>query len=198
MVRRTKAEAQATRTGILDAAEHLFQRHGVSRTSLQDIAAAAGVTRGAVYWHFQDKAHLFNAMMERVRLPIEEAAAQLETCEGREPLVRLRELLAATLVRVASDPQVHRVFEIATHKVEYVDELSVLQQRHLQAVQEHQATIGRCLQRAGIDATLALGLHALVVGLIHTWMLDPEAFDLAAEGGRAIDALLAGLSVRAG
>ena len=52
MVRRTKAEAEATRTAILDAAEHLFQARGVSRTSLQDMAHAAGVTRGAVYWHF--------------------------------------------------------------------------------------------------------------------------------------------------
>ena len=48
MVRRTKEEALATRDRLLDAAEHVFQRHGVSRTSLHDIAAAAGVTRGAI------------------------------------------------------------------------------------------------------------------------------------------------------
>ena len=44
MVRKTKEEAQETRNAILDAAELVFQEHGVSRTSLAEIAAAAGVT----------------------------------------------------------------------------------------------------------------------------------------------------------
>ena len=70
MVRRTKQEALATRHSLLDSAELLFQAQGVSRTSLQDIAQAAGATRGAIYWHFKDKADLFNAMMERVTLPL--------------------------------------------------------------------------------------------------------------------------------
>jgi TetR/AcrR family acrAB operon transcriptional repressor len=52
MARKTKEEAQETRNAILDAAELVFQEHGVSHTSLAEIAAAAGVTRGAVYWHF--------------------------------------------------------------------------------------------------------------------------------------------------
>jgi TetR/AcrR family acrAB operon transcriptional repressor len=56
MVRRTKTEALETRNSLLDAAEHLFQARGVSRTSLNDIANEAGTTRGAIYWHFKDKA----------------------------------------------------------------------------------------------------------------------------------------------
>lgn len=193
MVRRTKAEAQATRQSILDAAEALFQARGVSRTSLQDIAAAAGVTRGAVYWHFEDKGALFNAMMERVKLPLEETSARLEACEAIQPLARLREMLVGTLSRIADDPQTHRVFEIATQKVEYSDEMAGVRQRHRQAVQEHVATIARCLQRGGLAPAQALGLHALVVGLIHTWMLDPAAFALAPVGAEAIDRHLAGL-----
>ena len=49
MVRKTKEEAQETRSAILDAAELVFKENGVSRTSLAEIATAAGVTRGAVY-----------------------------------------------------------------------------------------------------------------------------------------------------
>ena len=60
MVRRTKADAEATRLSLLDAAEQLFQARGVSRTSLNDIATAAGTTRGAIYWHFKDKADLLS------------------------------------------------------------------------------------------------------------------------------------------
>ena len=200
MARKTKAEAQLTRSRILDAAEQLFEARGVSRSSLQDIANAAGVTRGAIYWHFQDKGALFNAMMERVRLPLEEAASglELEPDGGRAPLERLRCLLLATLAHVTGDAQVRRVFEIATHKVEYIDELAAVRQRHLLAVQAHCATIERALLRAGCSPEIArgqaLGLHALVAGLIHTWMLDATAFDLVATGRLAIDTHLQGIT----
>ena len=82
MARRTKADAQATRSSLLDAAEQLFQARGVSRTSLNDIALAAGTTRGAIYWHFKDKADLFNAMMERVTLPLEAPMARAGLAHG--------------------------------------------------------------------------------------------------------------------
>ena len=72
MVRRTRDEAAETRNGILDAAERVFSERGVSHTSLEDIAQAAGVTRGAIYWHFKNKSQLFAAMVNRVSLPIED------------------------------------------------------------------------------------------------------------------------------
>lgn len=193
VVRRTKAEAEATRSALLDAAERVFHARGVSRTTLQDIASAAGVTRGAVYWHFRDKADLFNAMMDRVKLPLDEVAARLDECAAHEPLACLRELLCGTLEHIATEPQVRRVFEVATHRVEYVDDLMGVRERHQQAVHEHLATIERVLGRARVPKRHAIGLHALVVGLIHAWMLEPGAFDLVAEGRRAIDVHLAGL-----
>ena len=73
MPRRTKPDALATRCKLLDTAEHLFHLEGVSGTSLQDIALHAGSTREAIYWHFKDKAELFNAMMGRITLPMEAA-----------------------------------------------------------------------------------------------------------------------------
>ena len=65
MARRTKLEAEQTRHAILDAAERIFYAHGVTRTSLEEIAKHAGVTRGAVYWHFKDKIELCEAMLQR-------------------------------------------------------------------------------------------------------------------------------------
>ena len=65
MARRTKEDALVTRDLLLDAAERVFQRRGVSRTSLQEIAQEAGLTRGAIYWHFENKADVFDAMLQR-------------------------------------------------------------------------------------------------------------------------------------
>ena len=61
---------------LLDAALRVFRDRGVAHTSLEEVAAAAGVTRGAVYWHFKDKADLFTALCERVQLPMEAMLAR--------------------------------------------------------------------------------------------------------------------------
>ena len=204
MARRTKEDALATRASLLDAAERLFLDKGVSRTSLNDIALAAGTTRGAIYWHFKDKADLFNAMMARVTLPLESAFQQASGRPGEDPLPGLREAVLRALRHTAGDEQTRRVFEVATHKVEYVDEMGAVRSRHIAVRQQFLDQMQRAL-RAGarlrgrklaIPAVAAAhGLHALVDGLIQNWLLDPGAFDLVRTGGQAVDSYLAGLGL---
>jgi TetR/AcrR family transcriptional regulator, acrAB operon repressor len=205
MARRTKEDALATRNGLLDAAERLFQQQGVSGTSLQEIATAAGASRGAVYWHFKDKADLFNAMMERVTLPLENAMEQARGVPGEDPLPRLRAALRDALHRTATDPQTRRVFEVATQKVEYVEALGKVRERHLDIRDASVLQMKQALQRSArargarlrVPAyAAARGLHALVGGLIQDWLLDPQAFALEATGRQAIDAYLAGLGLQ--
>ena len=131
MARCTKEEALATRDGLLDAAELVFSEKGVSRTSLNDIAEAAGVSRGAIYWHFKNKADLFNAMMDRVTLPLEASLEFLAHDEQAQPLAHICRATRQALLRIATDPQTRRVFEVATLKVEYIDELHAIRLRHL-------------------------------------------------------------------
>ena len=64
-MKRTKEEAEQTRQALLDAAMTVFHQRGVARASLDQIACAAGLTRGALYWHFKNKEHLFEALCER-------------------------------------------------------------------------------------------------------------------------------------
>ena len=78
MARKTKQEAQETRQHILDVALRLFSQQGVSSTSLGEIAKAAGVTRGAIYWHFKDKSDLFSEIWELSESNIGEL--ELEYC----------------------------------------------------------------------------------------------------------------------
>ena len=59
MAKRTKAEALKTRQELIETAIAQFAQHGVSKTTLNDIADAANVTRGAIYWHFENKTQLF-------------------------------------------------------------------------------------------------------------------------------------------
>ncbi|MDM0089645.1 MULTISPECIES: TetR family transcriptional regulator [unclassified Variovorax] len=201
MARHTKEEALATRNRLLDAAELLFQAQGVSQTSLQQIAQQAGATRGAIYWHFKDKADLFNAMMERVTLPLEAAARSTGPVRD-DPLEEIERGLLVALKLMTTDPQVRRVFEVATHKVEYTHDMQSVQQRHLSArdacVTDFEQALRHASRRQHVRlaipaAAAAQGLHALVSGLIQNWLLDPSAFDLVQVGKRTFEVYVNGL-----
>lgn len=71
MARRTKEDALKTRQAILDAAIEVFSAQGVSRATLAGIASQAGVTRGAIYWHFDNKEALLEALWDQLLLPFE-------------------------------------------------------------------------------------------------------------------------------
>jgi TetR/AcrR family acrAB operon transcriptional repressor len=129
MVRKTKEEAEQTRKDIIDAARRVFHQHGVVRSTLDKIAREAGVTRGAVYWHFKDKAELFFAMREDVFAPmIERTDALLYSQEFTDPLDAI-EASICEFFRVLEDcPVVREVFEIMITRCEYVDEFATVQQ----------------------------------------------------------------------
>jgi len=202
MARRTKEEAQETRNRILDTAEQVFRDQGVTSTSLADIADAAGVTRGAIYWHFRNKADLFAAMLDRVALPMEEMIRQAADASTADPLSSLRACCVHVLRQTAEDPRCRRVFEILTRKCEYVDELHPLSQRILHCRADGLEMMRRALRNAVRKGQLshqlntrraALGLHAYVDGLIYDWLLDPGCFALAREAQALVDQYLDGL-----
>jgi TetR/AcrR family transcriptional regulator, acrAB operon repressor len=204
MARRTKEDALATRNHLLDTAEHVFLQQGVAGTSLNDIATAAGTTRGAIYWHFKDKADLFNAMMDRVVMPLQGAMERELGSGEQDPLPALKKGLREALRQLATDPQTRRVFEVATHMVEYVDSLCEVRQRHQQvrgqAIAHFRQVLLKSAAARGVRLTLpamvaAHGLHALITGLIQDWLLEPASFDLESAGGKLIDAYLRGIGL---
>lgn len=208
MARRTKEEALETRNKLLDSAEYLFQSQGVSRTTLQDIAQHAGATRGAVYWHFKDKADLFNAMMDRVTLPLEnffndeQTSQQTNGDSGMQALEHTQNAILKALNQIVNDPQTRRVIEIATQKVEYLEGIKDIRLRHLTTCNSFLCRVKQGLDTASLqnNQTLPLssilaarGLHALIDGLIQNWLLDPQAFDLVDAGERIMNVYFIGL-----
>jgi TetR/AcrR family acrAB operon transcriptional repressor len=196
MARRTKEDALATRDSILDAAEKLFVKQGVSGTTLQHIATAAGVTRGAIYWHFLDKGAMFNAMMERVKMPLESAMLLREEANAADPLEALRENTMCVFRVTVTDPKARAVFEIATLKLEFTDELNAVRERRQQGQRQWMARAEERIRlgmtngqvRADVDPyAVALGLWAIIDGLLRTWLLDQQAFDLLKVGAQIID-----------
>lgn len=202
MARRTKEDALATRDSILDAAEQLFVKQGVSGTTLQHIATAAGVTRGAIYWHFLDKGAMFNAMMERVKMPLEAAMQSFNRANPDDPLDTLREYMLCVFRVTVEDPKARRVFEIATMKMEYLDEMSAVRERRKLNQELWMARTENRIRdaiaigqvNAAVDPyAVSLGLWAILDGLIRAWLLDPQAFDLMKLGAQVVDTHLESL-----
>ena len=202
MVRRTKEAALATREALIDAAEHVFRREGVTRTSLAEIAAEAGVTRGAIYWHFKDKAELLDAMCARTVLPLDAAFARAGEAARADPLGTLRGLAVDALTQLARDPRTQAVFEILFHKCELVGELSerstTQQSDRQQCLCSVEALFELAIAKGQLpddtDTRLATNMmHAYVIGLMHEWVLDPAVYDLASAAPAVIDTFVAGL-----
>lgn len=202
MVRRTKNEALETRHRILDVAERVFNERGVTRTSLADIAEAAGVTRGAIYWHFADKADLFCSMVARVTMPMESSACSADHRGAANPLASIREMMVGILRRTSEDPQARRVFHIVYHKCEHVDEMKPVWQRFNEmragCLERIEAGVRAAIRQGQLPRTLdarqaALGLRALLDGLVSNWVMDPDNLPLDGDAEGLVDLFLLGL-----
>jgi TetR/AcrR family acrAB operon transcriptional repressor len=206
MVRKNREEALATRNAILDAAEIVFQERGVSKASLAEIAAAAGVTRGAVYWHFANKVDLFDAMIQRIFGLME---AKLEELQKKrqydDPVELTRELSLYFLDRLSNDPHYHRIIDISWNKCEYVGEMADICDKHLErgnrfldiTIAAFQTSRERGFLPPRVNPrTAAIGLIAVVDGLIVNWTFHKSAFPLVDTGIEIIDNYLRGLRSR--
>lgn len=198
MARRTKAECEATRNALLDAAEAVFLEQGVSRTSLEQIARHAGMTRGALYWHFKDKDALFEAVRQRAQVTSEELLEQLASVSGHSnPLEALHENFRQVFA-VLSQPRVQRVHTILLFRREFYDKIATSDRSHditLECLKRLTHTMEH-MEQAGYTLTCppdiaARTLHSTVSGLIHEWLRAPDSFNLCDEGQRVMAWILA-------
>jgi TetR/AcrR family transcriptional regulator, acrAB operon repressor len=200
MVKKTKDEAIETRNLILDTAEKVFAEKGVSRTTLSDIADAAGFTRGAIYGHFKNKAEVFAAMFCRVELPMETLfQAAIEGVDESDPLGRLREQIITLLKESALNERRRRVLNILMQKCEWTEEMGPVLAQMSEAMDA-----GRERSRQLLSQAVELGhlppdlnvhraefmLHALVIGCMKDWLFRPQTFDLASEADAVVNGYL--------
>ncbi|CNF02946.1 multidrug efflux transporter transcriptional repressor AcrR [Yersinia mollaretii] len=209
MARKTKQQAEETRQQILDAAVREFSAHGVSGTSLTDIAAAAGVTRGAIYWHFKNKVDLFNEIWELSESKIDQLESEYQVKYPDNPLRILREILIYVLVSTREDCRRRALMEIVFHKCEFVGEMSSVHDARkvldLASYERIEAVLQGCINANQLPVNLdtcraAIIMRAYITGLMENWLFMPESFDIKQEAPILIDAYLDmlahGLSLR--
>jgi TetR/AcrR family acrAB operon transcriptional repressor len=200
-LRRTKQESEHTRQDIIAAARRVFARQGVTRTTLEEIAAAAGVTRGAIYWHFANKTELFFAMREQMAVPmIDQIDLALLRADGSDPLAGVERFLRGILESLESDAAARQTLQIMGFKCEYVGELErelVLQRlRCSELVSKLSEAYGRASRagklRVGLRPPMAaLETCTFLIGLVRLWLLDARGSLVRQVARRLIDAHVA-------
>lgn len=182
-MRRTKEAAEQTRERILDAAEQVFFEQGVARSTLDQIARAGAVTRGAIYWHFENKADLFNAVVERVRMPMESALHRV--LETADTLDDLEELCTTALLELHKDARLRRVYTILFLKCEHTEDMTEMVAREQSIKDETIKSLTHFFTRlrerdqishAGEPRILAISLYAYMVGLHVDYLGSPHLY----------------------
>jgi AcrR family transcriptional regulator len=184
---------EATRAALVAAGRRLFGRDGFAGTSIEDLTDAAGVTRGALYHHFETKEALFEAVFESVEVELLAHAAKA-SAGGKDPWARLKSGCRAFL-QSASHPEVQRIIS--------VDAPSVLGWQRWRAIEERYGlgAIRASLQAAAADGylpkrdieTLA---HIVFGALIEATMVLASGTRPARAVHREVDALLEALRTR--
>ena len=200
-MRRTKEEAAQTRQDLLEAALTIFSQQGYAAVRLEDVAEAAGVTRGAIYHHFGSKADLFQALVEDASA-LGSNVVQNAIAEGGTFVEITRRVLVRTMHLLEDNRRFREVMALTLFKTGGSPELDAFtQQRHEQARTQVEQIAG--FFRSGIEQgalrsdlapnTAARAFLAYQNGLALLWLSNPEAFSIKGEAEELAGVLLNGI-----
>lgn len=157
MARKTPAETARTRRRILEAASEVFSRDGIANATLEQIARQAGVTRGAIYWHYKGKQDLLQALFGEQKLPLEYPLPEDVGLEAGW------QLLHQALLETVNTDTPRRLSEIMLYQGACATDSAAAHRRLLQARERFMGQLEVLLNRAVArqDLSPALDVRAL-------------------------------------
>ncbi len=127
MARRTKEEAEKTRTRILASALSLFAKQGYDHTTFNDIAARLRLTKGAVYWHFKSKEALLMALIDEMFETFERQFSAFKSPDGQGIAVSeltfnaVADLMVRDAEKVVGDRRISQFFMLMKCQMRWFD-----------------------------------------------------------------------------
>lgn len=191
MVRRTRAEMEETRAALLVTARNVFREHGYAETSMDDLTAQAGLTRGALYYHFGDKKGLLAAVVDQID---DEMDQRLQTISdnAEDPWEGFCNRCRAYL-EMALEPEFQRI--VLRDAKAVLGGSSPESQRY--CVQSMQRLIGDLIHQGVVDDADPQALASLIYGSLAEaafWIADgEESENRLTQGITALNLLLRGL-----
>ena len=200
-MKRTKEEAAVTRITLLKTALTLFSTKGYAATSIDDITKAAKMTRGALYYHFTNKADLYNTLIEEVSATGANIVQQA-VAEGGTFTEILKRVFIRQLVYIEENKEARAVMELALFKTETHLELQSGREKQIESGKLMIESIAQAMQVGVAGGELrndispremARSFVAFQNGVIQLWLAAPKAFSLKGSAGTFADILITGL-----
>lgn len=201
-MRRTKEDAAVTRQKLLEAALVVFGQRGYDGTSLDDIAAEAGVTKGSIFHHFGSKAGIYNTLVIESSMRYVHMLEDI-FAEALPPREALRRILVAPLKLAAESPDFLAVQELMFLKTGVSPELAEGLARKVEGIRGFLARLAEVAQ-AGIRSgelrgdvaaeDMAVSLFAQQNGLLMLLLLDPASISVRRQIDHLADIFIQGIS----
>jgi len=201
MARKTKEDAKKTYLALLEAAQRIFIKQGIAKTTLNHIAKDAGMTRGALYWHFENKDALILALWEdgagSLNREITNALENLK--DEKHPAETFREIMHSMINAVLDDPKLSQSLKIIMNCVEITDEetplRAYLQEKHSAYYTSMTTAVGYLKNQSMLKVelaaeTISAGLLSYVYGLVHSHLEPAKLINLERDGIALIDLYL--------
>lgn len=205
-MRRTKEDAELTRLSLIKAALQVFSEKGYGGTRLEDIAAAAGVTRGAIYHHFGGKFELYTAVFEEYWRRADPIFTE-ELSKGGSYLEKFRRMFIRYLELVERDPEFQAMMELSFQRPDVPDAEKPLLEQGMamkrfaigEALDQVAAFLGKAKEDGeiadDIDVDVAsIGYMGMFQGLAMLWLLMRQRFSIKLNAVALVDIFIRGLT----
>jgi TetR/AcrR family transcriptional regulator, acrAB operon repressor len=204
MVRKTKEEAEATRQALLDSALIVFSQKGYAAARLEDVAEHAGVSRGAIYWHFGSKADLYNTLVSetlgRIQGVVDRAVRR-----GGSYLDIQRRVMIYIITLLEEDETYRAIQELTLFKTGLAPELEEGMRQKQQGMRQVEEEVAGYFRqgielgevRADLDPVMvSRSMLAYINGITLNWLLNPQAFSLRESAPALVDIFIRGIAAR--
>ena len=198
-MRRTKTEALKTKEYLMLAALDTFYKKGIARTSLNEIAQAAGVTRGALYWHFKNKEDLFDALFQRICDDIESCMKEDSNNNNEQAWPSFRLTLIRFFERLQHNDLHYKFHSILFLKCEHTEQneaVIAIAKKHQSLWREKiVAVLTDAIQQKALADNLDIDMAVIFIkssldSLIWRWLSSEQGFDLAQTAPRMIEIII--------
>lgn len=167
-----------TRTRIIKAATEVFAEQGYANASLDKTAARAGLSKGAVYWHFASKQNLFLAILEQnLSRDLRMLSSQIESVlTAVDPLTAIQNWLKSMLTMMGSESFLFLEFVTSSREPGVHEKLQEVYGNTLTEI----GNMLKDMQKRGHFAhdldpyATGLMIDALLKGLMIEWLIDPK------------------------
>ncbi len=186
-MRRTKEEAEQTKQAILDAAVDVFTEYGVAKATLERIAKAANVTRGAVYWHFKNKLEIFDALQESLHSAFIQRILEGLEVEHPNPVGQLQQLCTQLLIEIDQDEHKRKALTLFMLKCDYSGDLVASKQkidaRKADTLKAFRRYFEKAIENGSIaesanPAVLTMAINCFMRGILIEYLDTPNSMNL--------------------